>query len=238
MTKPAAGSLRGDARQQMHHREIGERRIAGNALREFEAFGEAFAFADQILRQPDRLAFLGGERAPGQHHVHHARGADQRRQPHRAAAADIDAAAGFRQRVERGALGDADMRRGGKFEAAADHRAVQHGDDRHRAELDALERAMPGARMLDAGEGVALGQFGQIEPGAEMIAFAGQHDGADIVRQRSEERSMPRTVGSSSALRLAARLSLSTATAPCRSAFRVGGRSRKFGWPRSSFAAI
>ena len=79
------------------------------------------------------------------------------------------------------------MRRGGKLEPAADHRAVQHRDDRHAAELDALEGAMPGPRMLDAGEGVALGQFGQIEPGAEMLALAGEHDGADVLRQRAEE---------------------------------------------------
>ena len=34
---------------------------------------------------------------------------------------------------------------------------------------------------------VALGQFGKIEPGAEIVAFAGQHHGADAVRDRREE---------------------------------------------------
>ena len=42
--------------------------------------------------------------------------------------------------------------------------------------------------MRDAGKHVALGQFGKIEPGAEMLAVAGQHHGADAVRQRREER--------------------------------------------------
>ena len=79
------------------------------------------------------------------------------------------------------------MRRGGEFEAAAHHRAVQHGDDRHLAELDGFERAMPGSRVLDAGIDVALGQLGEIEPGAEMLALRGHDDGADIVRQRCEE---------------------------------------------------
>ena len=68
--------------------------------REFEPLGDAGAVLDQILREADGLAFLGAERAPGQHHVHHAGDADERRQPHRAAAADIDAAASFRQRIE------------------------------------------------------------------------------------------------------------------------------------------
>ena len=42
--------------------------------------------------------------------------------------------------------------------------------------------------MLDAGRHVALGQFGEIEAGAEIVAFAGQHHGADAVRDRGEER--------------------------------------------------
>ena len=80
--------------------------------------------------------------------------------------------------------------------------------------------------MLDAGKDVALGQFGQIEPGAEMIAFAGEHHGADIVRQRAEERldAAHRRIVERVAL-FGARSSVSTATAPCRSAFKVGGRS-------------
>ena len=41
--------------------------------------------------------------------------------------------------------------------------------------------------MLHAGKNVALGELGEIEAGAEMLAFAGQHDGADVVRQRREE---------------------------------------------------
>ena len=40
------------------------------------------------------------------------------------------------------------MARRGKLKPAADHRAVQHRDHRHLAELDLLEHAMPHARML------------------------------------------------------------------------------------------
>jgi hypothetical protein len=61
----------------------------------------------------------------------------------RAAAADEDAARALGQAVVGAALGDADVRRGGELEPAADHRAVQHGDDRHAAELDRVERRMP-----------------------------------------------------------------------------------------------
>ncbi len=33
--------------------------------------------------------------------------------------------------------------------------------------------------MGDAGENIALGKLGEIEAGGKMLAFAGQHDGAD-----------------------------------------------------------
>ncbi len=156
----------------MHHGEIGERRIVGDAVRELHSLGETLAFVDEVLRQPDGLALFGGQRARGQHHVHDARGADQRRQPHRSAAADIDAAAAFGQRVERIALGDAHMRRRRQFQSATDHGAMQDGDHRHAAELHAIESAVPGSRMRDPVEGLAIDQFGQVEPGAEIIAFA------------------------------------------------------------------
>ena len=48
--------------------------------------------------------------------------------------------------------------------------------------------------VLDAGGDVALGQLGQIEPGAEMLAGAVDHDGVDAVGQRAKNASMPRTV--------------------------------------------
>src|ERR1700739_2998737 len=75
----------------------------------------------------------------------------------------------------------------GELKPAADHRAVQHGDHRHGAEFDTLESAMPGARVFDAFEGIALGKFGKIEPGAEVFAVAGKHHSADIVRQITEK---------------------------------------------------
>ena len=87
------------------------------------------------------------------------------------------------------------MGRGGEFETAADHRAMQHGDHRHFAELDALEGAMPGPRVFDAGKNVALDELGQIEAGAEMLAVAGEHDGADIAPAAHVKKApMPRTV--------------------------------------------
>ena len=42
--------------------------------------------------------------------------------------------------------------------------------------------------MRDAGDGIALDELGEIEPGAEMIAFAVKHDGADVVGQCGEKR--------------------------------------------------
>ena len=140
------------------------------------------------MRDADRLAFLGAVGAAGEHHVHHARGADEARQAHSAAAADEDAAAAFRQCVIGGGLRHPDMACGRDFEPAADHRAVQHRHHRSLAELDALEGAMPAARMRDALRDVAGGELAEIEAGAEMVALAGEHHGLDGVRQRGKER--------------------------------------------------
>ena len=107
------------------------------------------------MREP----FLGVVDAAGEHHVGHARGADQARNARRSAAADEEAALPFGQAVERARLGDADVARRRELEAAADDRAVQHRDHRHAAELDLLERRMPGARMDDALGDAALGQL-------------------------------------------------------------------------------
>ena len=41
--------------------------------------------------------------------------------------------------------------------------------------------------MFDALENVALGQLVEVEPGAEMLALAVQHHGANVIRQRAEE---------------------------------------------------
>jgi hypothetical protein len=49
---------------------------------------------------------------------------------HRRAAANIDAAAAFRERVEGRCFRDADLRGGRQFEPAADNCAMQHRDDR------------------------------------------------------------------------------------------------------------
>src|SRR5690606_20500219 len=70
---------------------------------------------------------------------------------------------------------------------AADDGAVQDGDDRHLAEFDLLEDAMPAARMLDRFGEVALGQFIEVEAGGEMLALAVQHDALHRRRQRAEE---------------------------------------------------
>jgi hypothetical protein len=64
--------------------------------------------------------------------------------------------------------------RGRQFQAAADHRAVQHGDHRDAGLVDLAEDAMPALRMHhDAGR-LAVLVLGEVEAGAEMVAGAGQ----------------------------------------------------------------
>src|SRR5260370_75640 len=178
----------GDGRERVSDGEMRQGGVARNLLGDLDSFGETRPGGNEIMREADRLTFLRVIDAAGEHHVHHARGADEARQAHRAAAADEDAAAAFRQRVIGGCLGYADVARGGDFEPAADDRAVQHRDYGCLAELDALERTVPAARMGDALRDVARGELGQIEARAEMLALGGEHDGLDRVRQCGEER--------------------------------------------------
>ena len=160
--------------------------LAAIRLGQLERLGEALAGVDHVLRDADREPFLRVVDAAGEHHVGHARGADQARDARRAAAADEEAPLAFGQAVERARLGDAHVARGRELEAAADDRAVQHRDHRHLAELDLLERGVPRARMDDAFGDAALGDLGEVEAGAEVIALAAHDDRARRLRQVDE----------------------------------------------------
>src|ERR1700722_3562107 len=48
----------GDARQDVHHRIVGERRIAGYLVGQFETLGQSGAVVDEVMGEPDRLAFF------------------------------------------------------------------------------------------------------------------------------------------------------------------------------------
>ena len=72
-------------------------------------------------------------------------------------------------------------------EAAADDRAVEHRDHRDGAELDARERFVPHPGVQYALGGGPLAELGQIEPGAEMLAGAVQHDGAQALGRRGKK---------------------------------------------------
>ncbi len=180
-----------NAWQHMGDGEIGHRRVRGDALGELDALVQAGMERHHVMREAEMLAFLGVVDVPSEHHLHHTRRADQPRQPYRAAAADEDAAASFRQRVVGRGLRHAHVARGGELEPAAHHRTVHHRDDGHLAELDALERAVPTAGVGDALGDIALGQLAEVEAGTEMIALAVEHHRPDPVRQGGEERLEP-----------------------------------------------
>src|SRR5579875_229294 len=78
-----------------------------------------------------------------------------------------------------------------ELKTAANHRAMQNGDDRRPAELDLVERAMPETRMGDALGHVAFLEFKQIESGGEIFADSGEHHGGDTIRQRGEKNVEP-----------------------------------------------
>src|SRR5262245_21525915 len=75
----------------------------------------------------------------------------------------------------------------GKLEAAADDPAVQSRDDRHLAELNFFECAMPQARVGYSLRNVALLKLRQIKTGREVFALARNQHGADPGRRRGEK---------------------------------------------------
>src|SRR6478609_785194 len=83
--------------------------------------------------------------------------------------------------------GSAEMTGCRKLKPTADHCAVQHSNDRHLAELDRVEHAVPHPRMQDAFSDVALGQFTEIKAGGKMLPGAVEHHDLDVLRQRLEE---------------------------------------------------
>ena len=134
--------------------------------------------------------------------------------------AEMDPAAALRQRVIGRTLGDADMRGRGKLKAAANHRAMQHGDNRHLSELNLLEGAMPQTGMGDALRDVAfVFSSDKSRPAEKCSPWPTQRHRTDAVRQRREELFDPDNgfVIERVAF-LCGRLSRRIATAPSRSA--------------------
>jgi hypothetical protein len=66
----------------VHDGEVRQERIAGDPGRELNPLGETLARLNQIMREAECLALLVGKHMPGQHHVDHARNADQPRYAH------------------------------------------------------------------------------------------------------------------------------------------------------------
>jgi hypothetical protein len=88
--------------------------------------------------------------------------------------------AAFGQLVHRARFGDTNVGRGGQFQAAADHRAVQHGDHRDAGLVDLAEDAVPALRVQHGAGGFAVLVLGEVEPGAEVLAGAGQDHHAGL----------------------------------------------------------
>ena len=165
-------ALLGDAGQGVYQCVIGQWRVFRQADRYFKRLVESRAGRHQILRQADALTLRRVVDAAGQHHVGHARHADQLGDTHRAATTDKDAARALREGVEGRLVGNPDVAGAGQLQPAADHGTMQRGHHRHRAELHAVERKVPAAGVEHALTCVAFLELTQVQPCAEMFAFA------------------------------------------------------------------
>ncbi len=160
----------------MHQRIVGEGRVLGDPFGEFDGFVARLTLRHEVLREAHALAVLCVVNAAGEHHVGHARGADQPRNAHRAATAHKNSTRTFGQGVERALVRHANVARACQFEPAADHGAMQRSNHGGGSELNRVQGRMPHARVQHAGARVAFLQFREVEPGAKVIALAVQHD--------------------------------------------------------------
>jgi len=87
----------GDARQRLRDGVVRQRCVGGYPLGQRQRLGDTLALANEVVGDAEVLALVGIEDAAREHHVGHARNADQARNAHRAAAADEDAARAFGQ---------------------------------------------------------------------------------------------------------------------------------------------
>ena len=86
------GGLLGDARQTVHQGVVGQGRVLRDALGELNRLGQRLASWHVVLRHANAHAFSGLVHPAGEHHVHHAVGADELGYPHRTATTDKNAA--------------------------------------------------------------------------------------------------------------------------------------------------
>ena len=119
------------------------------------------------------LGFARAKRRSGQNDVQRLLGPDEARQALRAAGARDDAELDFRQAAFRRRDGDAVMRRQRNFEPAAERRAVDRGDDRLRRVFHRVER------LVEAGRGGRLAEFGNVGAGDERPSVADDDDRLD-----------------------------------------------------------
>ncbi|MDT4860072.1 hypothetical protein FQZ97_946110 [compost metagenome] len=92
-----------------------------------------------------------------------------------------DAEAGFRQAELRALQGDGDIRNAGQAEAAAEHRAFQHGDQHLGLRLGFFQQAAKGTVQPLVGlatGGAGAGHVLDVAAGAEVPAGTAQHQGA------------------------------------------------------------
>ena len=115
----------------------------------------------------------------GQHHIDHARFADQIDNPDRRAATGKEATLAFGQSEIGAAVGDPNMGRAGEFETSANDGPFECRNDRDAAVLHLVERFVPAQADMHEllGAAVLIVVFNQIKPSTEVISFGGQNNG-------------------------------------------------------------
>ena len=113
-------------------------------MRQSQRLVEAPQIVNQILAQADSHCLLAFVDAAGQHHVNHARLANQVSHADGGAAAGENAALAFRQRKICGLIGNSNMGSGRQLQPAADNCAFERGNDWQAVIFHLIKRLMPG----------------------------------------------------------------------------------------------
>jgi len=170
-------------------REVRKGRVFRSRASQIAGLG--LGILDEVLAKTHRHRFLALVDAAGQHHVDHPRLADKVGHPDRRAAAGEKAPLAFGQGEIGAGVGHPDMRRRGKFQPAADDRALQRGNDRDTAVFHLVERLVPAQTDVHELRRAAVFPmvFDKIEPRAEMRPLGAQDHRADPrARHQAEKR--------------------------------------------------
>jgi len=152
-----------------------ERSVLEDRLRQLHRLREQLRLRDDAVHEPDALGLVGLDVAAGEDQLERPAGADEARQPLRAAVTGDDAQLRFRQPHHRVVAGEPHVAGERQLAAATESVAVDRGDHRLAALLEQVHHRLPEARDVLGRAGRERSQFIDVGAGDErLLALPGE----------------------------------------------------------------